>query len=73
MGASAASYTTVIRWAKRFLQEREDVNNHCPSASLLSQFTGKNIELIPEDTSNDPHSTYDEIIAENSLFHGTIE
>ena len=43
---SASSYTTVIRWAKRFRQGREDVNDHPRSASPLSEFTGENIQLV---------------------------
>ena len=34
---SAPSYTTVTRWAKRFRQGRDDVNDHPRSASPLSQ------------------------------------
>ena len=40
------SYTTVARWAKCFRQRREDVNDHPRSASSLSEFTGKNIQLV---------------------------
>ena len=65
--ASAPSYTTVTRWAKRFRQGREDVNDYPPSASPLSEFTGENIELVRQVISNDPRSTYDEIISETSL------
>ena len=43
---SAPSYTAVTRLAKRFCQGREDVDDHPRSASPLSQFTGKNIELV---------------------------
>ena len=32
-----------------------------------------NIELVRHLINNDPHSTYDEIIAETSLSYGTIE
>ena len=73
LGLSASSYTTVTRWAKRFRQGREDANDHPRSASSLSQFTGENIQLVGQVISNDPHSTYDEIIVETSLSHGTIE
>ena len=38
-----------------------------------SQFTGENIQLVRQVISSDTHSTYDEIIAETSLSHGTIE
>ena len=61
---SAPSYTTVTRWAKHFHEGRGDVNDHPPSASPLSQLTADNIELVRQVISNDPHSTYDEIIAE---------
>ena len=61
---SASSYTTVIRWAKRFRQGREDVNGHPRSASLLSEFTGENIQLVRQVISNAPHSAYNEIISD---------
>ena len=67
LGPSAPSYTTVTRWAKRFREGRENVNDHPRSASPLSKFTGENIELVRQVISNDPHSTYDKIIAETSL------
>ena len=34
LGPSALSYTAVTRWAKRFRQGREDVNDHPRSAGL---------------------------------------
>ena len=43
---NSPSFTTVTRWAKRFHQGREDVNDHPQSASPLSQFTDENIELV---------------------------
>ena len=67
LGPSAPLYTTITRWAKHFRQGREDINDHPLSASPLSQFTGENIKLVRQVISNDPHSTYDEIIAEASL------
>ena len=70
---SAPSYTTVTRWAKRFRERREDVNDHPLSAYPLSEFAGENIQLLREVISNDRHSTYDEIVAETSLSHVTIE
>ena len=48
-------------------------NNDSRSASPVSEFTGENIELVQQVISNYPHSAYDEIIAETSLSHGTIE
>ena len=74
LGPSALSYTTATRWARRFRQGREDVNDHPQSACpALSQFTDENIELVRQVISNDPHSAYDKIIAETSLSHGTIQ
>ena len=72
LGSSAPSYTTVTRWTIRF-REGEHVNDHPRSASPLSEFTGENIKLVRQVISNGPHSTYDEIIAETSLPHDTIE
>ena len=65
LGPSTPSYTIVRR---RFHEGREHVSNHPRSASSLSEFTGESIEQV---ISNDPHSTYDKIIAETSL--STIE
>ena len=73
LGLSAPSYTTVTKWTKRFRQRREDVNDHLRSARSLSQFTSENIQLLRQVISNDPHSTYHEIITETSLSHDTIE
>ena len=61
------------KMGKTFSQEREDINDHPRSASPLSQFTSENIQLVRQVFSNDPHSTYDEIIPDTSLCHGTIE
>ena len=73
MEISAPSYTAVTRWAKRFREAREDVNDHTRAASPLSEFIGENIQLIRQIISNDPRSTYNEFIPETSLSHGTIE
>ena len=73
LGSNASSYITLTRWPKCFHDEREDVNDNSRSASPLSKFTGESIELVRQFISNDPHSTYNEIIAETSLSHSTIE
>ena len=73
MESNAPSYTTVTRWVKHFLEGREDVNDDPRSATPVSQFSGENIELIRQVTSNDPHSAYHEIIAETYLSPGTVE
>ena len=73
LGSKAPSYPTVAQWAKRFREGREDVNDDPRSARLVSELTDENIELVREVISNDPHSIYDDIIAETFLCHGTIE
>ena len=70
---SALSYTTVTRRAKCFREGREDVNDHPRSSSSLSELTGENIQRVRQVISSDLYSTYDEIIAETSRSHGTIE
>ena len=67
LGPNAALYTTVTKWAKRFLEGKKDVNDGLRCSSPLSQFTGKNTQLIRQVISNDLRSTYDEVIAETSL------
>ena len=73
MGSKAPSYPTVAEWAKRFREGREDVNDDPRSGRPVSELTDENIELVREVIINDPHSTYDDIIAETSLSYGTIE
>ena len=74
---SAPSYTIVTRWAQRFREWKENVNDDPRSASPLSEVTGENIELVRQVISSDPHSTYHEIIPDASLSlslsHETIE
>lgn len=73
LGPNAPSYRTVARWANRFREGREDVNDDPRSGRPVSELTDENIELVRQVINNDPHSTYDEIIAAISLSHGTIE
>jgi transposase len=73
LGPGAPSYRTVARWAQRFREGREDVNDDPRSGRPVSELTDENIELVRQVINNDPHSTYDEIIAETSLSYGTIE
>ncbi|CAF1086736.1 unnamed protein product [Didymodactylos carnosus] len=73
LGPNAPSYRTVARWAKRFREGREDVNDEPRSGRPVSELTDENIELVRQFINNDPHSTYDDSTAETSLSHGTIE
>ncbi|CAF4845990.1 unnamed protein product [Rotaria socialis] len=67
LGPKAPSYPTVVEWAKRLREGREDVNDDPRSGRPVSVLTDENIELVRQVINNDPHSTYDDIIAETSL------
>ena len=73
LGPDAPAYRTVAKWAERFREGREDVNDDLRSGRPLSELTDENIELVRQVITNDPHSTYADIIAETFLSHGTIE
>ena len=73
LGPDAPAYRTVAKWAERFREGREDVNDDLRSGRPLSELIDENIELVRQVITNDPHSTYDDIIAETFLSHGTIE
>ncbi|CAF1347479.1 unnamed protein product [Didymodactylos carnosus] len=73
LGPDAAAYSTAAKWAKHFREGREDVNDDFRSGRPISVLTDENIEQVRQVIEDDPHSTYDDIIAETSLSHGTIE
>ena len=73
LGPDAPAYRTVATWPERFREGREDVNDDLRSGRPLSELTDENIELVRQVITNDPHSAYDDIIAETFLSHGTIE
>ena len=73
LGLNASSYPTMVRWASRFREGREDANDDPRSSYPASERTDENIELIRQIINNNPHSTDDEIITESSFFHGTIK
>ncbi|CAF1054698.1 unnamed protein product [Rotaria sordida] len=73
LGPNAPSYPTVTEWAKRFREGREDVNDDPRSRRPVSELTDENIELVREVITNDPHSTYDDIIAETFLSHDNAQ
>ncbi|CAF1534414.1 unnamed protein product, partial [Rotaria sordida] len=73
VGPYAPLYPTVARWAKHFHEGKEDINDEPRSGRLIFEFTDANIELVRQVISNDPHSSYDDIITETSLSHGIIE
>ncbi|CAF4682689.1 unnamed protein product, partial [Rotaria sp. Silwood2] len=72
LGSDAPSDRTVRRWAQRFREGREDISDDPRSGRPISVLTDENIERVRQVIEEDPHSTYDDIIAETSLSHGTI-
>ena len=72
-GSDAPPYRTVARWTQLFREGREDVHDDPRSGRPVSEMTAENIELVRQAINNDPHSTYDEIMAETYLSYGTIE
>ena len=73
LGPDAPAYRIVAKWAECFREGREDVNDDLRSDRPVSELTDENIELVRQVITNHPHSTYDDIIAETFLSHGTIE
>jgi transposase len=72
LGSDAPSDRTVRRWTQRFLEGRVDVNDDPRSGRPILVLTDENIERVRQVIDDDPHSTYDDIITETSLSHGTI-
>ena len=68
----ASSYATVKKWAKCFRDGREDVDDDLRSGRPVSMLTDENIERVRQVIEDDRNSTYDDIMAETSLTHGTI-
>ncbi|CAF3707027.1 unnamed protein product, partial [Rotaria sordida] len=62
------SYSKVKRRTKHFREERDDINEDYRAGRSVSVLTDENIERIQQVIEDNPHSTYDDIIAETSLF-----
>ncbi|CAF2614911.1 unnamed protein product [Rotaria sp. Silwood2] len=52
LGPNAPSYTTVTRWAKRFREGREEVNDDPRFGRPISELTDENIELLSSEEQN---------------------
>ena len=46
LGPDAPAYLTVEKWAERFREGREDVNDDPRSGRPVSELTDENIELV---------------------------
>jgi len=71
-GDRAPPYKTVSRWAKRFRDGREDVEDDPRSGRPITAHTLTNIEIVRRLIEDDPHTTYIEIEAQTLLSQGTI-
>ena len=69
----APSYPTVRRLKKQFDEGRDDVYDEYRSGRPASILTNENIVRVRQVIEDGPHSTYNDIIAESSLSHVTIE
>ena len=67
LGVDVRSDRMVRRWAQRFLEGREDISDDPRSARSISVLTEENIERVRHFINNNPHSAYNNIIAETSL------
>ena len=72
LGEQAPSYPTVARWVARFKEGREDLEDDERIGRPITMTTQTNIELVRAVIEANPFSTYDDIQAETSLCHGTI-
>ncbi|CAF1413611.1 unnamed protein product, partial [Rotaria sp. Silwood1] len=73
LGPDAPSYSNVRKWAKRFREGGEDVNDDPRSDRPILVLTDENIERVRQVIEDDRHSTYDDITVETGLSRGTIE
>lgn len=71
-GSLAPHYSTVLKWANRFKNGREDIEDDLRSGRPVTSFTDLNIEAVRLAIEVNPHATYDEIEAETSINRFTI-
>lgn len=73
-GQDVVSYATVQRWSKDFREgKREQLQDNSRPGRPIAETTNDNIERVRKIIDEDPHSTYNDIIAETSLSYGTVE
>lgn len=72
-GNRAPNYTTIYRWAKRFKEGSERVEDESRSGRPINRFTQQNIDLVKKVIDDNPYCSYDEIEDSTQLSRGTIE
>ena len=68
----APSLKTIYRMINVFYNERNRIEDLHRIGRPITDLTNENISKVRQVIDNDPWSTYDDIIAEISLSHGTI-
>ena len=72
-GLKGPSYLTAVKWVKRFCDTRQDVTDDSLSSRLVFKLTDENIKLVGQIINNNPHSIYNDIINDTSLYLDIIE
>jgi len=72
-GEKAISYSTVLKWHKRFKDEKMDIEDEPRIGRPVSKVTEENIALVRSLIEEDPHSTYEDIQAVLPLSNWTIQ
>ena len=71
-GAQAPKYRTVAKWTALFKEGRSDLKDDPRSGRPITVHTSANIELVRQIIECDPHSTFDDIMAETSINRFTL-
>ncbi|CAF4590519.1 unnamed protein product, partial [Didymodactylos carnosus] len=71
-GDQAPKYSTVARWVALFKEGREELNDDPRSGRPIIVHTAANIELVRQIIEADPHSTFDDIMAQSSINRYTL-
>jgi histone-lysine N-methyltransferase SETMAR len=71
-GPLAPQYSTVWKWADRFKNGRESIEDDPRSGRPVTVYSEANIELVRQLIETNPHATYDEMESETSINRFTI-
>ena len=71
-GNQAPKYSTVAKWATRFKDGRDSLEDDPSSGRPQTTFTAENIERVRVIIEEDPHAVHDIIKAVSSVNHFTI-